>query len=146
MAGNLKPGISRSDVFSVNYFLHRTIKVAKELPMFLASLPDDSHFVPHHITDQCLVMRLKGSIEKWQPKLDCHQFRESTEGSLVLINLCHVETWKGTGILSAQYCWDVHVQRTGFWSTSRLLLADPLTEHLFMPLGLAKHYMVLPYH
>lgn len=104
--------------------------------------------VPRHITEQCLVMGggVRGSIEKWQPKLDCQEFRESTESSLVLINACHEKTWKGTGILSAEYCWDVHIQRTGFWSMSRLLLADLLTEHLFMPLGLAKHYMVLPYH
>lgn len=50
VAGNLKPDITQSDVFNVNYFLHRTIKVAKRLLMFLASLPEISHFCPpsHH--------------------------------------------------------------------------------------------------
>lgn len=46
MAGNLKPDITQSDVFNGNYFLLRRIKVAKELLMFLASLPEDSHFCP----------------------------------------------------------------------------------------------------
>lgn len=135
MAGNLKLDITWSDVFNVTYFLFRTIKIAKELLVFLASLPEDTLLFP--ITSQTNAwswrVGLRGSIEKWQPKLYCHQFRGSTESNLVLINLFHEKTWKGTGI-----CWDVHEQRTGFWSTSWLLLADLLTEHLFMPLGLAK--------
>lgn len=83
--------------------------------------------VPHRIKDQCLVVRGGAERLQWQPKLDCHQFRESTESSLVLINLCHEKTWKGTEILSASCCWDVHVQRTGFWSTSQLFLVDLVT-------------------
>lgn len=62
---------------------------------------------------------------------------QKMESSLVLISLYHEKTWKGTGILSASYCWYVHIQRTGFWSTSQLLLADLLTEHVFKPQGLA---------
>lgn len=67
MAGNLKPYITRSDVFNVNYFLLRTIKVDEELLSFWLPCQKTHTSVPHHTIDQGLVMR--GGAERFHRKM-----------------------------------------------------------------------------
>lgn len=102
LLGSWKLDIALSAVFNVNYFLFGTVKVVWKLLIFLAFLPEDSHFFLHHITDWCLVISGKGLRGPTKKNGSQNWIAtnkgplKSTERSLVLINVFHKEAWKGT--------------------------------------------------
>lgn len=76
--GKLKLDIALSAVLNVNYFLLGTIKVVRKLLIFLAFLPEDSHFFPpshHRLMPGHIREGTQRPHKKWQPKLDCYQQR-----------------------------------------------------------------------
>lgn len=148
-----KLDVTCSVVFNVNYFLLGTIKVAKELLVFLASLTEDLHFfLPSH---HRLMPGMRGRMDGEAPQKNGNQnwianqqrtFKRHREQSGFDQPLSRENMEEDRSIMCVVLLART-LQRSGFCSTSQLLLAHLLSECLFLPQGLAlQHNMVLPYH